>query len=227
MFKKKLKESQPPRTMFERPFWRFFGAIGDFFILTVYWLLGSLPIVTIGCSTTALFYVCLKKRRGEEGTLWRMYKKSFRENLKQGVFLWLLYLFIALDVGIIGYMLTQQGVCALADFQDGGRFHTAFVVVVLIYIGVMLYSSALLALFRQTTGQLVLSAIGLTFNQLPSTLLFLVILAALWLATFYLFPALVFVDVPLAVYLISIRMSAIFNRQIARAEKRKAEGGAQ
>ena len=84
----------------------------------------------------------------------------------------------------------------------------------------MLYSAALLALFRQTTGQLIVSAIGLAFNQLPSTILFLLILAALWLATFYLFPALIFIDIPLAVYLISIRMNAIFNRQIQRAEAR-------
>ena len=221
MFKRKLKETEgTPKTMMERPFWRFFGALGDFFILTVYWLIGSLPIVTIGVSTTALFYVCLKKRRNEEGTLWRMFKKSYRENLKQGVFLWLLYVFIALDACIIGYMLIQSGRCALADFQSGGRFYIALAVVELIYISVMLYSAALLSLFRQTTGQLIVSAIGLAFNQLPSTILFLLILAALWLATFYLFPALIFIDIPLAVYLISIRMNAIFNRQIQRAEAR-------
>lgn len=206
--------------MFERPFWKFFNSLGDFFILAVFWLIGSLPLVTIGCSTTALFYVYLKKRRSEEGTLWVMYKKSYRENLRQGIFLWLLYVFIALDVVIILYMLAQSGLCVKADFQQGGRFYTAFVVVVLIYIGIMLYACALLALFRQTTGQLILSAISLTFTQLPSTLLFLLILAALWLATYYLFPALIFIDVPLAVYLIALRMNAIFNRQIQRTEKR-------
>lgn len=221
MFRRKLKDSQTPKTMFERPFWKFFSALGDFFILAVFWLIGSLPLVTIGCSTTALFYVYLKKRRSEEGTLWVMYKKSYRENLRQGIFLWLLYVFIALDVVIILYMLAQSGLCVKADFQQGGRFYTAFVVVVLIYIGIMLYACALLALFRQTTGQLILSAISLTFTQLPSTLLFLLILAALWLATFYLFPALIFIDVPLAVYLIALRMNAIFNRQIQHTEKRK------
>lgn len=206
--------------MFERPFWRFFGALGDFFILTVFWLVSSLPLVTIGASTTALFYVCLKKRRNEESTLWKMYKRSFRENLKQGIFLWLLYVFIAVDVFIIGYSLCRQGAAAPADFAQGGRYYTALVVVGLLYFSVMLYSAALMAMFRQTTGQCVVAAIGLTFSQLPSTLLFLVIFAALWLATYYLFPALIFIDVPLAVYLISMRMNVIFDKQIERVEKR-------
>lgn len=222
MFRRKLKETGgTPKTMMERPFWRFFGALGDFFILTVYWLIGSLPIVTIGCSTTALFYVCLKKRRNEESTMWKMFKKSYKENLKQGIFLWLLYVFIVLDVRIIGYMLIQSGSCTLADFQSGGRYYVALVVAELIYLSVMLYSAALLALFKQTTGQLIVASIGLAFNQLPSTILFLIILAAIWFVMFYLFPALVFVAIPMAVYLISIRMNSIFDRQIRRAAERE------
>ena len=85
----------------------------------------------------------------------------------------------------------------------------------------MLYSAALLALFKQTTGQLIVASIGLAFNQLPSTILFLIILAAIWFVMFYLFPALIFVAIPMAVYLISIRMNSIFDRQIKRAAERE------
>ena len=219
MFKRKLRDTDgTPKTMMERPFWRFFGALGDFFILTVYWLLGSLPIVTIGCSTTAIFYVCLKKRRKEESTLWKMYKKSYKENLKQGIFLWLLYVFIVLDVCIIGMMLIRSGKCTLEDFQSGGRYSIALLVAELVYISLMLYSAALLALFRQTTAQILTAAVGLVFSQLPSTILFLLILAAIWFVTFYIFPPMVFIAIPLAVYLISIRMNAIFDRQIRKSE---------
>ena len=222
MFKRKPREEQPvPQTMFDRPFWRFFSRLGDFFILTVYWVLTSWPVVTIGASTTALFYVCLKTRRGEEGKLWQMYKKSFLENLKQATFIWLLYIFIAVDVGIIGYTLCRQGVLSAADLaMDGGKYYPALLTVCLLYVALMIYTAALLAMFKQTTGQCISAAIGLTFGRLPSTILFLVILWALCMATYYLFPALIFVDVPLAVYLISERMNTLFNRQIERVEKR-------
>lgn len=224
MFRRKPREQKPvPQTMFERPFWRFFGRLGDFFILTVYWVIASLPVVTIGASTTALFYVCLKLRRGEEGKLAQMFKKSFRENFRQATFIWLLYVFVALDVGIIGFTLCRQGVLSAADFaMEGGKYYPALLVVCLIYLAVMIYTAALLATFRQTTGQCIGAAIGLAFGRLPSTILFLIILWALCMATLYLFPALIFVDVPLAVYLISMRMSTIFDRQIARTEAREA-----
>lgn len=209
--------------MFERPFWRFFGALGDFCILTAFWLLTSLPFVTVGASTAALFYVFLKKRNGEEGALWQMYKKSFAENAKQGIFLWLLYVFVALDAFLIGYTLCARGAFAASDFARGGHFHVALAVACLLYLSVMLYTAALMATFRQTAGQLVAAAVGMTFGQLPSTLLYLVILGALGYATFYLFPALILIDVPLAVYLISMRMNVIFRKQIERVEKRTKE----
>ena len=229
MFRRKLREQKPvPQTIFERPMWRFFGMIGNFFILTVYWLLASLPVVTIGASTTALFYVCSKLRRGEEGKLSSMFLKSFRENFRQATFLWLLYIFVALDLWIIGSMLGRGGLFSAADFAMGsGKYYPALVTVCLIYLAVMIYTAALLAAFKQTTGQCISAAVMMTFAQLPSTLLFLFTLWALGLMTWYLFPALIFIDVPMAVYLITMRMNVIFDRQIARmGEKKESEQAA-
>lgn len=227
LFRKKFKEQkQADLPLFDRPMWRFLGSIADFAVLTVYWLIGCLPIVTIGTSTTAVFYVCFRLHNREEGKLWQMYKKSFKENLKQGIFIWLLYIFVALDVFIIGYTLCQMGVLSAADFaRETGRYYTSLVIVILLYLSVMLYTAGLLAMFKQTTGQCIQAAVVMTFAKLPSTLLFLVILTALWLFTYYIFPAAVFIDVPLAIYWISARMNAIFNKQIERAEQAQNESG--
>lgn len=227
MFRRKIKEKSEHQTIMDRPMWRFFGSLGDFFILTVYWVITSWPIVTIGASTTALFYVCMKLRRREEGKLWQMYMKSFKENFKQATFIWLLYIFIAVDVAIIGHMLIQQGVFALSDFaMYDGKYYPTLLIVCLVYLSIMVYTAALLAMFRQTTSQCIGGAVTLTFAKLPSTLLFLVIIWALGMATYYLFPALIFVDVPMAIYLISMRMNVIFDKQIARVEanERKESG---
>jgi len=216
-----MKDSAPAQSMFERPFWKFFGLLGDFFILTLYWVLTSLPIITIGASTAALFYVFLKMRAGEQGTLWGMYAKSFRENVKQAIFLWLLYLFLALDAVIIGWMLAKNGVIAPADFAMGGRHFLSLVIVCLAYACVMLYTAALLAMFKQTARQCILAAVGLAFGRIFSTLLFMGILAALGYITLYLFPPLMFIGAPLAIYLISLRMAVIFQKQIALVESRE------
>lgn len=220
---RKPGEKKPAKAFLERPFWKFFAQIGDFFVLSLFWVLTSLPIVTIGASTAALFYVFFKTRAQEQGTLWGMYKKSFLENAKQGTLLWLIYLFVALDIVIICYMLCGAGICAPSDFSEGGKFFAAWIVLALCYVSVLLYSAALLGMFRQTMAQCVASAVSLTFSRIFSTLLFLLIIAALAFATFYIFPALVFIDVPLAIYLISLRMYVLFKKQVGYAEKRERE----
>ena len=95
----------------------------------VYWVATSWPIVTIGASTTALFYVCFRLRQRNEGKLWQMYIQSFRENLKQATFIWLLYLFVALDVFLVGFSLYRQGLFELADFAVDSGTLTAGVTV--------------------------------------------------------------------------------------------------
>ena len=50
--------------------------------LNILWLVCSLPIVTIGASTTALFYVTLKMAEDRDDGLTRMFFKAFRENFK-------------------------------------------------------------------------------------------------------------------------------------------------
>ena len=54
-------------------------------LLNVLWFICSIPIVTIGASTTALYYVCLKIVRGEEQYVIPMFFRSFKENFRQGM----------------------------------------------------------------------------------------------------------------------------------------------
>ena len=85
--------------------------------LNLLWFVCSLPIVTIGASTTALYYTSLKVVRGEESSLTRQFFHSFRENFKQATVLWLIMagigLFLAGD-GYILYHLRQSSTGPLA-----------------------------------------------------------------------------------------------------------------
>jgi uncharacterized membrane protein YesL len=223
MFERKAGNPGGRQTIFEAPFWKFFSQLGDFFILSVFWLLTSLPVVTIGTSTTALFFVVLKSRNGEAGMLWKMYKKSYLQNLKQSVGIWLFYIFIVIDACIIGYMLLSHGTIAWQDISWGGKYNLPLIIAALIYISMTIYTAALLAFFKQTNRQCILAAFCLTFNRIFSTLYFMIVIAALFYLTLYIFPPLIFVDVPLAVYLISIRINRIFQKQILRAQARSGQ----
>ena len=73
--------------------------------LNLLWLVCSLPIVTMGASTTALYYTSLKIIRGEENSLTRQFFHSFRDNFKQASVLWLILLGSGLLLAGDGYIL--------------------------------------------------------------------------------------------------------------------------
>ena len=77
---------------YDNPIWRFMGKFCDILILNVLWIVLSIPIVTIGASTTAVYYVTLKLVRDEEGPTIRSFFKSFKENFKQSTAIWLILL---------------------------------------------------------------------------------------------------------------------------------------
>ena len=78
--------------------------IGDLLCLSVLWLVFSLPILTIGASSSALYaavYHCL--RRSKPG-LWKHFWNAFRENFKRSTLAWLIELAVlalfALDAAV-------------------------------------------------------------------------------------------------------------------------------
>ena len=50
---------------YDNPVWRFIGKLGDLILLNILWIVCSIPIVTAGASTTAVYYVTLKLVRDE------------------------------------------------------------------------------------------------------------------------------------------------------------------
>ena len=64
--------------------------IFDVMALGFLWILCSLPIVTIGASTSALYYAMVKCVKKGDGYIAREFFRSFRLNLMSGCFIWIL-----------------------------------------------------------------------------------------------------------------------------------------
>lgn len=58
--------------------------------LNLLWVLFSLPVVTIGASTTALYSVLIKMRNGKEGKIFRDFWDAFRKNFRQATIIWVI-----------------------------------------------------------------------------------------------------------------------------------------
>ena len=73
--------------------------------LNLLWIVCSIPVFTLGASTTALYSVTLKLTKNEEGPLTAMFFRAFRENFRQATVLWLILLGVGALLGVDGYVL--------------------------------------------------------------------------------------------------------------------------
>ena len=85
-----------PGSLFDR----IFGFLGQLIALNLLWILCSLPIITAGASTTALFYCTLKLHKDGDIRVLHDFFKSFKQNFKQSTLIWILMV----AAGIFIYM---------------------------------------------------------------------------------------------------------------------------
>lgn len=135
--------------------------------LNILWLVCSLPIVTIGASTTALFYVTLKMAEDRDDGLTRMFFKAFRENFKPATKLWLILL-------TVGSFLVADGF-VLRRMWSENIFWTLLTATLIgaavLYGIVLLYAFPLLARFENTTFGILKTAFLVGVRYLFCTLL--------------------------------------------------------
>ena len=80
----------------DAPFFRFMDVVGDVFLLNLCWVIGCLPLVTAGASTTAAFAVAGKMAAGQEYRVFADYRKAFRRDFALATRTWLALAALAL-----------------------------------------------------------------------------------------------------------------------------------
>lgn len=82
--------------------------IADFFVLNMLILLCSIPLFTIGTALTAAHYVSIKRVRGSEESIIKLYFKSFKENFKQSTLMWIMIVVLAWIISIAQRIIAQN-----------------------------------------------------------------------------------------------------------------------
>ncbi len=91
----------------DNPVFNLLSRICDMMLLNILWIICSIPIVTIGASTTALYYCMLKINRKSDSGIVSMFFQSFRQNLKQGCMMTLIVVLSGL-VLYVDYQLSAE-----------------------------------------------------------------------------------------------------------------------
>jgi len=162
-----LRERYSMRDLWEKPWFSVLTKLTYSAYLNILWLICSLPIFTIGASTTALFYCTLKMAEDRDEGLTRMFFRAFRSNFKPATKLWLILLALGCFLGVDGFVLSR-----LWNTSAFWTILTALVIgAAVLYAIVLLYAFPLLARFENTTLGILRTSFAVGVRYLFCTLL--------------------------------------------------------
>lgn len=185
---------------------RFFGHVADTLLLNLLWICFSLPVVTLGASTCALYRVTLAMVRDENVHIPGDFVKAFKENLRGGT--------------VIGLIMTAVGAALAADgfILYRLRFTNAlftigfavFLFLTAVYLVVLVYVFPLQAAFRNTPLRMIRNAFLIGIRYLFCTLLIIGIHAAIVCTAVWLFTPILFLGEGLCAFLSSFLLKTVF-----------------
>lgn len=143
----------------------FFTKLSYSAYLNVLWLLCCLPVITVGASTTALFYVTHKVAKNEEGNITSAFFRAFRQNFRKATVIWLILLVSGTVLALDGYVLYHM------RFENifWTLIAAVFLVALAAYAIILMYIFPLLARFENTIKAMFLNSIMLGMRFLLCT----------------------------------------------------------
>lgn len=165
----------------ENSFWSFLNRIFSIAYAGLLWFLLSLPIVTIGASTTALYSYAFSVAENREGYIGKTLFSSFRQHFVQATILWLGMLAVS------GFLFFDAYLASTGTTLFSKMMFFMIVAVAIILAMVFLHIFALLSKGTLKNTQLLRKAFVLGIGGLPISLTLLVLnVLFFWLV--YLFP---------------------------------------
>ncbi len=154
----------------DSPVYKFLSKFLDVVKLNFFWILFSIPVITVGASTVAAMSVGLKMVDDEEGYIGKNFLKAFKENWKQGTILWVITV-VAVYAIYLDFQLFEAVDNNPIIFLIIGMASIALAVVALIY------SYPLAARYENTLINTIQNSINISRKYLGKTLLLVIILA--------------------------------------------------
>ena len=145
----------------------------DVVLLTVYSVIGSIPVVTIGTSAAALYYAVDRSVYRDQDTATHSFWHSYRKNLKMGCAHWLL----TLAVGFV--FLLNFGICRA---KMTGHVQWVFCALYLVLTAILImnacYLFPMVARYDMPFGWYLRGSLYCVFRYFPVSLFLLAMAAA-------------------------------------------------
>lgn len=205
----------------DSPLMQGLSKILDCIFLSILWVVFSLPLITFGASTSALYYTANKTIRNSRGYVWQQFWRGFKSSFKQSTILWLIFLLIIFllynDIQIVG--LLGSGNLAFAA--------KVFFTVLMVVLGmVVMYIFPYVARFSAPLKSVAKNCAFMMVRHLPWSFLALLVIAVtafiMWLI-----PITIFFMPTLGALVMTLILERIFVRYMSeedRLKERKLNG---
>ena len=100
----------------KNPLFSFLNLLGQLILLSILWTICSLPIITIGASTAALYYTVVKVLRRNQDSLFAAFFREFRSNFLQSLNINMVFLCY---FGILAYFAIPRLTAAQSSADIG------------------------------------------------------------------------------------------------------------
>lgn len=189
------------------------GRLIDFLILTVLWVVTSLPVITMGTATATVYEISLKMAENREGYLFQTYFKTFKKLWKQTIVAWI----VVLAVGLI--LVGDLYICIKIKTPVTTIFLAAFALITIVYMLTITYLIPLITVLPNTLLNSIKAAFYLGIRYFGWSILMIVIFACIMTVGIFIFWPVLLFSIGLIAYLQSLILNQIFKKQIDGYEK--------
>lgn len=193
----------------DSPLMNFLNKVADIMILNLLFIVFSIPIVTIGASFSAAYYMGFKMVKNEETYIVRGFWKAFKENFKQGTIIWLGILLVVAILGL-DYRIMYESGLAFPDWIKIAVLAVSFVLL----LG-LAFVFPLQARFVNSVKNTVKNAFLMALSHLPTAFLLIAVYAVPVIAYFLVpqaFPAIFLLGFGVVIYMQSWLALRVFQK---------------
>ncbi|MBQ5986102.1 MAG: YesL family protein [Clostridia bacterium] len=200
------------------PIMRFLTTVFDLMALSSMWLIFSVPIVTMGAASAALYHAVYHHVRKGEDYLWHSFWSAFKENLKRSTLCWLAALAVLA-------LLIVDAVVLRGRYLNGEPFGWLYYVILVLLVLTLtwtIYLAAYAARFSGTAREVLRFSL-LLFRIHPIKMLAVLALVVGGIALALTLPAFVIL-IPATVYwAATFPMESVFYQHLRPEDKERME----
>lgn len=162
--------------------WTLLNHVTDALLLSLLWCFCSLPLVTVGAATTALYDAAVHGMRYGEPGLYKRFLRTFKSELKTGLAVTLLWGAVLVFGSYVLALLRDAAVqSTAAGLMEGG-----YQVLLLLPLGAAVWSCVILSRFTYRFGALTKTALQFLLVHFPASAAIAVLVRlCVWFCTDY------------------------------------------